>query len=244
MYLHPEIFRMVELILGEEAIAFQSLYFEYGSSQGLHRDPMFVRTNPAGHMVASWIALEDITPESGPLVYVPGSHRFPWFEFAPGTIEADGDKKKRFAFQLQLKRLLEERNLEPQTFTCSRGDVFLWHAALVHGGQPVEQRERTRKSYVTHYSTAANYHSRQASMHVRKGDEWRNVTQSTDTVLRRPHSRGLASPLAGYTGSAPLAPAARPAPVAAARPPSFAGRVRRALRRRLASRASGETPPT
>ena len=34
LYLHPKIFRMVELIYGEPAIAFQSLYFEYGSQQG------------------------------------------------------------------------------------------------------------------------------------------------------------------------------------------------------------------
>ena len=40
---------MVELIYGEPAIAFQSLYFEYGSQQGLHRDPMFVFTEPIRH---------------------------------------------------------------------------------------------------------------------------------------------------------------------------------------------------
>src|SRR5205085_2100517 len=38
IYLHPELFRMVELIYGEPAISFQSLYFEYGSQQALHRD--------------------------------------------------------------------------------------------------------------------------------------------------------------------------------------------------------------
>jgi hypothetical protein len=242
LYLHPGIFRMVELILDEDAVAFQSLYFEYGSSQGLHRDPMFVRTRPLGHMVASWVALEDITPESGPLAYVPGSHRFPWYEFAPDTVEADADKGKRFAFQNQLREQLRERDLEPQAFTCNRGDVFLWHAGLVHGGRPVEVPEQTRKSYVTHYSTAANYHSRQASMKVRRGDTWRNVSQRTEEVVRRPNSRGLASPLAGV---AMPEPSRAPAPTAPARPrtPSFTRRVRRALRARLGSRGHGKTPP-
>ena len=47
LYLHPTMFRMVELIYDQPAIAFQSLYFEYGSQQALHRDPMFVVTDPA-----------------------------------------------------------------------------------------------------------------------------------------------------------------------------------------------------
>jgi phytanoyl-CoA hydroxylase len=87
LYLHPEIFRMVELILDEKAIAFQSLYFEFGSEQALHRDPMFVRTQPPSHLVAAWIALEDITLECGPLLYAPGSHRMPWFEFERDTVK-------------------------------------------------------------------------------------------------------------------------------------------------------------
>src|SRR4051812_5653899 len=53
IYLPPQLFRMVELIYGEPAISFQSLYFEYGSQQALHRDPMFVVTNPAAHLLAS-----------------------------------------------------------------------------------------------------------------------------------------------------------------------------------------------
>src|SRR6266516_4337125 len=77
-------FRFVELIFGAPAIAFQSLYFEYGSQQGLHRDPMFVVTDPPSHLLASWVALEDITPDSGPLAYVPGSQHLPWYEFEPG----------------------------------------------------------------------------------------------------------------------------------------------------------------
>src|ERR1700751_15906 len=77
LYLHPELFRLVDLIFDEPALAFQSLYFEYGSAQGAHRDPMFVATRPPLNLCASWIALEDVTPECGPLKYVPGSHQLP-----------------------------------------------------------------------------------------------------------------------------------------------------------------------
>jgi hypothetical protein len=197
LYLDADIFRMVELILGQDAVAFQSLYFEYGSAQGLHRDPMFVAANPAAHLVASWIALEDIAPDSGPLSYVPGSHRLPWFEFAPGSIVATNDTNQRLECRGQIFRAIAERGLEAKPFTCRRGDVFLWHAGLVHGGMPIDNRAHTRKSFVTHYSSAANYTTRRASMLVRKGDGWKNVTRTTDHVLSRPTSRGLDSPLRG-----------------------------------------------
>ena len=100
LYLHPTMFRMVELIYDQPAISFQSLYFEYGSQQALHRDPMYVVTDPASHLLASWVALEDIVPESGPLAYVPKSHHLPWFEFEPDTVVCGQKvpKEKREAF--------------------------------------------------------------------------------------------------------------------------------------------------
>jgi phytanoyl-CoA hydroxylase len=52
-------------------------------------------------------------------------------------------------------RSLEERAAElgiPKVpFAARKGDVLVWHADLVHGGNPVSS-EITRKSIVTHYS--------------------------------------------------------------------------------------------
>ena len=73
--LHPKIHRMVNLILQDQAVATQTLYFPYGSQQPLHRDPWYVVTTPVENMVACWIALEDISLDSGPLSFVSGSHK-------------------------------------------------------------------------------------------------------------------------------------------------------------------------
>ncbi len=114
LYLQPTLFRMVELIFDAPALAFQSLYFEYGSSQGLHRDPMFVATHPPLNMCAAWVALEDITPDSGPLLYAPGSHRLPWYEFEAGTIACKEavPKEKRTEFAIWLQGIMREKGLE------------------------------------------------------------------------------------------------------------------------------------
>ena len=69
--------RYASLILDQPAVSTQSLYFEFGSQQALHRDSIVVPTPIFGELLAAWIALQDIDPASGPLEYVPGSHKLP-----------------------------------------------------------------------------------------------------------------------------------------------------------------------
>jgi hypothetical protein len=197
IYLHPGLFRMVELIYGEPAIAFQSLYFEYGSQQALHRDPMFVFTDPPLHLLASWVALEDVTEDSGPLAYVPGSHRLPWFEFTPGSIVCGHQVTpgRRAEFASATEALMRERGLEVARLTCRRGDAFIWHAGLLHGGTRIADQAFTRKSFVTHYCTAADYRSRTAGMNIRDGNGLRRVRTTTDRVIERDGRRGLDNPV-------------------------------------------------
>ena len=204
LYINSQIFRMVELIFEEPAISFQSLYFHFGSEQALHRDPMFVPTTPPSLLIASWTALEDISPECGPLRYAPGSHRMPWFEFSEDSVSLGGADKTapemRAAWAKERDERIRELGLEVRALTCSRGDTFLWHAGLLHGGLKVTDPTQTRKSFVTHYSTAAAYKRRRASMLVRPrpgSDEWVGVSGTTDHVIERDGHLGLDNPLAG-----------------------------------------------
>src|SRR5438132_5348881 len=106
---------------------------------------MFVSTNPPLNLCAAWIALEDINADSGPLKYLPGSHRLPWFEFTPGTIACGhGIPPEKFVdFGLSLQQHMREHGLEWRELTCKRGDAFIWHGGLVHGGATIENSERT-----------------------------------------------------------------------------------------------------
>lgn len=203
LYLHDEIFSLVELILGQQAVSFQSLYFQFGSEQSLHRDPMFVVTRPASHLVAAWIALEDITAASGPLQYVPGSHRLPWYEFDDDTITVNKSdteiaETRRKGWPKHREQQIKEMGLDVQSFTCKRGDVFLWHGSLLHGGVAVTDPAATRRSYVIHYSTARTYESRRASMLVadpKSAKGWRGVSGETSARLRQGDHEGIDNPL-------------------------------------------------
>ncbi len=159
LYLHPEIFRYVELILGEPAVATQSLYFEWGSMQALHRDPIHVRMTPPAHLVASWLALETIQPGSGELHYVPGSHRLPYFAFSPGRYifdhRRDAPERAREAEVWDLE-LCARHGLAAVPLRCEQGECLLWHHSLLHGGGPLADERLTRQSFVVHYTSRAN----------------------------------------------------------------------------------------
>jgi phytanoyl-CoA hydroxylase len=216
IYLWRPIFDYVERILGAPAVATQSLYFEYGSQQALHRDPIFVQTRPASHLVAAWVALEDIHPDSGPLLYVPGSHRLPYYQFSPGEHRFDhhrhGDAELA-AMAAFDREQVRSAGLPSQTLTCPSGRVFLWHASLLHGGAVVADPARTRRSFVVHFSTFADYARRQQNL-----VEWiagedglpaeRARTFETETVLEADGCRGFDSPLRGYRPPPPPSPLA------------------------------------
>lgn len=200
LYLEPTLHRYASLILGETAVATQSLYFEFGSQQPLHRDSTVVPTPEFGHLVAAWIALEDISDASGPLMYVPGSQRFAFYDFAPGrcvydpTQDTPADVEKAMAFYT---RQLTDSGLPTKRFLGRRGEVLIWHSALMHGGAEPADDHQTRKSFVVHYSTLSTHPTRLGAVNEARGDEFTQSVYTTDELVRRDGAVGLGNPLDG-----------------------------------------------
>jgi ectoine hydroxylase-related dioxygenase (phytanoyl-CoA dioxygenase family) len=38
-----------------------------------------------------------------------------------------------------------------------RGDLLIWHGALIHGGTPMQNPELTRRSFICHYTSMASH---------------------------------------------------------------------------------------
>src|ERR1700676_4363117 len=74
----PGLTEIVSVMLGADALPFQTIMGHKASEQREHSDAIHMTTYPLGYLAAAWIALEDISLESGPLVYYPGSHRLPY----------------------------------------------------------------------------------------------------------------------------------------------------------------------
>lgn len=71
-----QIMSLLDFLFARPAGVYTSLLFEYGSQQPIHRDSPFFHTFPINYFFGVWFALEDIHPDSGPLMYVSGGHRF------------------------------------------------------------------------------------------------------------------------------------------------------------------------
>jgi ectoine hydroxylase len=145
---------ILSFILDKEIIPFQTINFLQGSNQRAHSDSIHMTTYPLGYLIAVWIALEDTNPENGPLFYYPGSHRLPYLlnnDFNEGETAFTLGKKDYADYEDVLEKLVDENHFEKKVFLAKKGDVFIWHANLVHGGSPVLNSALTRKSMVIHY---------------------------------------------------------------------------------------------
>lgn len=155
--LHPSIVDFVQHLFRDSIVVLQSLSFFNGSEQELHQDFAFVPAKVPSQLAATWIALEDIHPDSGPLLYIPGSHVLPRFDWGDGIFRTPRSTRTEAQFHAFLREHAAQAGLTEQEFCPKKGDVFVWHGALAHGGTPVRDRNRTRKAYVTHYSAASTH---------------------------------------------------------------------------------------
>lgn len=155
---NKRVITFLRAIFGEDPLLFQGLSFDRGSGQGLHQDTAYVVVDRPLELAACWIALEDIQEGSGELMYVRGSHRFPEAGLFNGkkhwNAQEDGDDAhlKWFAW---LENSAEKMGLKREVFRAKKGDILVWHADLAHGGSPIKDESKSRKSLVGHYCPAS-----------------------------------------------------------------------------------------
>jgi ectoine hydroxylase-related dioxygenase (phytanoyl-CoA dioxygenase family) len=200
---------IVSALLGAPAVFLQSIYFNRGSEQNAHSDYIYMSTNPDFHVCGFWMACEDIAEDSGPLIYYPGSHKLPiqnvkdryrdriarvqkeiqehetelLAHYGPRMGKTKETLLTCFFYDCWLEEIhaaLKAGNFQQQTLLAKKGDVLIWHTNLVHGGSPVKNKARTRKSLVAHYLTEAvveyfdmNYVDSQNKLSLQKIDHHR-----------------------------------------------------------------------
>ena len=159
----PTLKKILALLLDREVRLFQSINFYHGSEQRTHSDSIHMTTFPLGYMIAVWVALEDIGPTQGPLHYYPSSHKLPYLlndsYQNTGNNILIGDKQYT-DYENFIGQYVADKHLEKATFMAKKGDLLIWHANLLHGGNPHDDKSLTRKSMVFHYyaKDVVSYH--------------------------------------------------------------------------------------
>ena len=131
-----------------------SLHFERGSQQPLHVDTFYMPPPANGRLIVASICLEDVREDAGPLNYIGNSHCIPPF------LNSDGGRNVRSPQEQDqadwyYQSAIRDRGLSEDKFLGRAGDVIIWHEQLVHGGSPILDLTKTRKSLVIHYWRAA-----------------------------------------------------------------------------------------
>jgi phytanoyl-CoA hydroxylase len=160
--------RIIDYLFGEEASLYTSLFYEIGSSQGLHRDTPYFWTNPGYRYFGYWVALEDVDRSNGCLQVVPGSHllkeedlvaiatrHYSSLDQVPAS-----DPRLWDEYQGLANTSASLAGLSLVDCEIGAGDAIIWHPHTLHGGRVITDNDRTRLSLVMHVTPVnqAVYH--------------------------------------------------------------------------------------
>lgn len=121
----------------------QTMLFDSNTETTPHQDWWYLDSVPNGHLVAAWIALEDIDERAGRFYVIPESinvklhheiPNLPWLEW-----------KKR------MEKYLEENRSQIKAPELKKGDVLFWNSRTIHGALPKVDARFSRKSLTAHY---------------------------------------------------------------------------------------------
>ncbi|MFD1106741.1 phytanoyl-CoA dioxygenase family protein [Sphingobium olei] len=144
---------LLSKLYGRKAFPFQTLNFPVGTQQEAHTDFVHFSSLPERFMCGVWLAMEDISSDSGPLFYYPGSHKWPAMTNAlVGRRGTDVSlESAQDPYGPAWQALCDVYGAQPETFLARKGQALIWCANLLHGGSRQNDPRLTRWSQVTHY---------------------------------------------------------------------------------------------
>jgi hypothetical protein len=154
--LNKKLIDTLEFLYAKEALPFSTINFIKGSNQPLHSDAIHFHTIPQLWMSGVWVALEDTTLENGTLNIVPGSHRWPVFDYDslklphPDTMK-DGEKENYRIYEEFVRKLVDANNAQIVPVPLRKGQALIWAANLLHGGMQIVDENSTRLTQAIHY---------------------------------------------------------------------------------------------
>jgi len=170
-------------LLGDTPVLCNTLSLDYGTEQGMHADSLYMTPPRESPLVATWTALEDGHPDAGPLEYVPGSHRIAPYRFSDGRLtEVAGEYG---AWESYIGHHVARLGLVKQQFLPRKGDVFIWHGQLLHGGGKRNDAGRTRRSLVCHYFTVGASRAAGYKLVLEDGGCWMQRPPQAASAVRR-----------------------------------------------------------
>ncbi|XP_057368698.1 phytanoyl-CoA dioxygenase, peroxisomal-like isoform X1 [Daphnia carinata] len=177
---HPTILDCVECFTGPNIMAIHTMLINKPPDSGsltsrhpLHQDLHYFPFRPANRIVCAWTAMEDITPENGCLVVLPGSHKGELLQHDYPEWENGVNKMYHGVRGFDDHLIIE--------LSMTKGDTVFFHPILIHGSGP-NRTQRFRKAISCHYSCA------EMDFIDVQGTSQENIAKEVEQVAKR---RGL-----------------------------------------------------
>ena len=145
----PAVLQLLGQLYEAPVRPFQTLNFYQGTVQPVHADSIHFNSEPFGNMCGVWVALEDIGPDQGALIYYPGSHHLPEMNYDYFGLRSTEESYQ--AYLQGLAEIIAQYEYPLELGLIRKGQAIVWSANLLHGGSKRNNRELTRHSQVTHY---------------------------------------------------------------------------------------------
>lgn len=128
----------------------QTMLFDANTETQPHQDWWYLDTIPNGHLVAAWIALEDIDKQAGRFYVMPKSFKNPDFH-------SNTPNLSHSEWLERIRAYCEANQEDIKAPDLKKGDVLFWNSKTVHGALPTQERRFSRKSLTAHY-IPSEYH--------------------------------------------------------------------------------------
>lgn len=125
-------------------VNWQTMLFDRSVGTDIHLDSWFLDTKPHGHLIGTWIALEDIHPDSGPFLIYPRSHQLAVSAHMAGLVNLNQRRT-------ELCGALDQASIKPRSLLLRKGDLVLWNSLVAHGSEIPSSDRSTRKSVTAHF---------------------------------------------------------------------------------------------
>lgn len=171
--LNPTVIGILEQLLGEDAIAAQSMFYwkpPGAKGQALHQDNFYLQVEP-GTCIAAWTAVDAADEENGSLFVVPNTQK--------EAIQCPHLADPEASFTNDEVDVPE--GLTPNPVIINAGDVLFFNGNVIHGSYSNQSQDRFRRAFICHY----------AGVSAKKISDWYFPLYAADgTVIEREVNTG------------------------------------------------------
>ena len=121
----------------------QTMLFDANTETQAHQDCWYLDSVPHGHLLATWIALEDIDERAGRFYVLPKSHHVDLHSDTPGLSHKE--------WLARIRSYVDQHPEQVYAPALKKGDVLFWNSHTIHGALPTKDPSFSRKSLTAHY---------------------------------------------------------------------------------------------